>query len=97
MPKAAPGFPSHHPLPGLMKGKHLLPVRVHRRWREEGLRSYPQHCETEIQMPCVVITPGIHPDEKTNLDYARKTGGRMIILSICPKRADWIVGSYIGQ
>lgn len=64
----------------LLRELYLLPVRVHRRWSEEEFHRYSEYCEGEIDNGAVPITPGIHRAEKAILDYAKKNGGRMIIL-----------------
>lgn len=64
----------------LLRELYLLPVRIHRRWSQEEFQRYSEYCEEEINKGAVPITPGIHPDEKAILDYARKNGGRMIII-----------------
>lgn len=64
----------------LLRELYLLPVRVHRRWSEEEFRTYAAYCQEEIDKRAVPITPGIHPAEKSILEYAKQNGGRMIIL-----------------
>lgn len=64
----------------LLKEIYLLPIRVHRRWSEAEFSEYSDYCRKEIDNGAVPITPAIHPAEKAIIDYAKKNGGKMIIL-----------------
>lgn len=64
----------------LLKEMYMLPVRIHRRWSEAQFREYSERCRREIDKGAIPITPAIHPAEKAIIDYARETGGKMIIL-----------------
>lgn len=64
----------------LLKEINLLPVRIHRRWSEDEFRTYSEHCQQEIEAGAVPISPAIHPAEKAIMDFARESGGNMILL-----------------
>lgn len=64
----------------LLRNISLLPVRVHRKWKEQDFNDYEDFCRTEIERGAIPISPSIHKAEKKILEMAIEMGASVIKL-----------------
>lgn len=65
----------------LLRKPYLLPIRVHRKWKDYQFKEYMDYCRKEIDKGAIPISPAIHPIEKKIITGAIEAGSAVIKLT----------------